>query len=413
MIRTHIVPCKLPRERCDELNLNSGRIYSNIVSRHWRLLKQKSLWLSQKSLTKLSDLRLEDKDLPMHAHTIDAAQQGFFKACDTTHALRKAGISANFPWRSKKFRTTVWKNTGIRHRDDALTLSAGRGREPITFRLPENLRDVLRFVEVRLVFNRRSSSYDWHIVVENGKQPKESPGCNVVSVDLGEVHPAVVGDEHEATIITCRELRHAKQGHDKRMSTMSRALSRKAKGSRRYKRLVKSKSRMKAKYEQVVRDMEHKISRAIVDVAVALKANTIVIGDVRDAADKVALGNVTNQKLSGWSHGKIRNYTEYKGIEEGIASKLQQEAYTTQHCPCCGHRHKPRGRNYRCPACRFQSHRDVVGQINILSLWRHGVVGKLLPATDVKHRIPHNLRVMRRRADTPQDLACSSAVAYA
>ena len=36
-----IIPCKLKRETCDTLNLNSGRIYSGIVSRHWRLLRQK------------------------------------------------------------------------------------------------------------------------------------------------------------------------------------------------------------------------------------------------------------------------------------------------------------------------------------------------------------------------------------
>jgi hypothetical protein len=76
MIRTTIIPCRLNKEIYDNLNLTSGRIYSGIVSRHWRLLKQKSLWLSEKALTKVSDLRLADKVLPLHAHPIDAAQRG-------------------------------------------------------------------------------------------------------------------------------------------------------------------------------------------------------------------------------------------------------------------------------------------------------------------------------------------------
>ena len=92
MIRTYILPCQLNRERCDALNLNSGRIYSHIVATHWKLLKRKSLWLSEKNMRKLSDMRLENKDLAMHAHTIDAAQEGFPKACKTTRALRKAGL---------------------------------------------------------------------------------------------------------------------------------------------------------------------------------------------------------------------------------------------------------------------------------------------------------------------------------
>src|SRR5438477_11343179 len=130
MIRTHIIPCKLKKEIADALNLTSGRIYSGIVSRHWRLLKQKDLWLSEKALTKLSDLRLASKDLPMHAHTIDAAQQGFFKACVTTRALRKAGFAeAKFPWRSKKFRTTIWKNTAIKFENGTIRLSNGQGNQ--------------------------------------------------------------------------------------------------------------------------------------------------------------------------------------------------------------------------------------------------------------------------------------------
>jgi putative transposase len=81
---------------------------------------------------------------------------------------------------------------------------------------------------------------------------------------------------------------------------------------------------------------------------------------------------------------------------------LQDEHYSSQTCPHCGHRHKPRGRLYTCPACRFQSHRDVVGQINILSAYVHGAPGKLPVPVRLKHRIPHNLRVMRRGRDTGQ-----------
>jgi putative transposase len=124
------------------------------------------------------------------------------------------------------------------------------------------------------------------------------------------------------------------------------------------------------------------------------------MGDVRDVADGVACGKVQNGRMSRWDHGKIRQYVEYKAQAEGIAVKLENEAYTTQTCPACGARHKPRGRDYRCPSCGFQAHRDVVGQINILSLFQHGVPGKIPAPPVVTYRIPHNLRVMRRCRDT-------------
>ncbi len=85
--------------------------------------------------------------------------------------------------------------------------------------------------------------------------------------------------------------------------------------------------------------------------------------------------------------------------------ELVDEHLSTKTCPNCGHRHKPGGRVYRCPARGFQAHRDVVGQINLLSRFLAGDVGRLPAPTEVKHRIPHNLRVMRRCQDTGQGLA--------
>jgi putative transposase len=153
-----------------------------------------------------------------------------------------------------------------------------------------------------------------------------------------------------------------------------------------------------------MRDIEHKISRAIVDTAVAHKANVIAMGEVRNVADQTAKGKQTNQKLSGWNHGKIRQYVEYKAAAEGISTERVEERYSSQTCPHCNHRHKPRGGVYRCPACRFQLHRDVVGQINILSRYKYGEVGRLPAPAVIKHRIPHNLRVMRRCRDTGQPI---------
>jgi putative transposase len=401
VIRTHILPCALPRPLADTLNLASGRIYTDILIRHWRVVRHQRHWLSEKAATRWSDRCLAVK--PLHAHSIDAAQQGFYNACRTTRALRRAGIpEAKFPHWRKRFRTTVWKNTAIKRAGTALTLSGGKAHPPVTLTLPASLAEVLRVLEVRLVYDRKARRYTWHVVVENGMQPKTPPGDNVVSVDLGEVHPAVVGDTEEATLITCRARRHATQGHRKRLASLAQAISRTKKGSRRHKRLMRCKSRMKAKHQRVIRDMEHKISRAIVDVAVERCAGTIVIGDVRDVADGVNKGKDANQKISGWNHGKIRSYVGYKAEAEGIAVALQDEHYTSQTCPSCTHRHKPRGRIYRCGQCGFSGHRDVVGQVNILSAYLHGAPGTLPAPTVVKHRMPHNLRLMRRRPDMGQ-----------
>jgi putative transposase len=398
MIRTHVEPCRLAKKIADELNRASGRIYTQVLVFHWRTFRHTGHWLSPHAGERWND-RVHG-DTPLYAHAVDAAQQGFYKACATTRAVQKVGLDAKFPYHRKRFRTTIWKQSGIRVKEGHIWLSRARGIEPLLLPLPEPLVGVLRLLEVRLVYDRKAGRYFWHIVYETGKQPKEPPGENTVAVDLGEVHPAVVGDAEEATIILCRERRHVVQGFQKRLAQLQQAMARKRRGSRAWHRLRRAKVRLRAKHQRVLRDLDHKISRAIVEVAVERKAQVIVLGDVRDVAEGVALSKQTNQKIANWSHGQVRQYVEYKASAEGMKVVLVEEAYSSQTCPNCGQRHKPRGRRYRCPSCGFLSHRDVVGQVNILSLYRHGEPGKIPVPPRIKHRIPQDLRVMRRRQGT-------------
>jgi putative transposase len=404
MIRTHTIPCSLPNAIADALNRASGVIYTQTLVTHYRVYRKrghkKRHWLSQFAAMRLNDYLTRDTPPLLHAHSKDAAQAGFYQACKTAKANREK--NGKYPHKRKFYRTTIWKSTGIRRQRDRLLLSQAKRLPPIIVRLPEQLRGVLRVLEARLVYDRRAQRYTWHLVVENGKQPKAAPLPNVVAVDLGEIHPAVVGDEQQATIITCRERRHEQQGHAKRLAKLSKALSTKRKGSQRYKRLRAARTRMRARHKRVMRDMEHKISRAVVDVALEQQAGTIAIGDVRDIADGVNHGKQHNQQSSQWNHGRLRQYITYKAEAEGIVVELVDEHYTSQTCPNCSKRHKPRGRMYSCGRCGFSAHRDVVGQINILSRYKTGQVGRLHPPAEIKHRMPHNLRLMRRRRDTGQ-----------
>lgn len=401
MIRTFVVDCKLNRNICDSLNQESARIYTSVCVYHWRTYRKKGIWISRYDAQRINDSLYNQRKL--HAHTIDAAQDGFYKACKTTQASRKMGIDdARYPYKRKRFRTTIWKSTAIKHKENKIILSNGKNAEKIQIELDERFDDVLRILEVRLVYEKRAAKYFWHLVVENGKQPKENTEENVVSIDMGEIHPAVIGDEEEAIIIACRKMRHEKQGYNKRRAKLNKKISKTKLRSRRRKRLCRTRSRLNGKHKRVMRDMEHKVSRAIVDFAVERKAKTIALGDVRNIGNKVHLGKKTNQKISQWSHGSVRRYIEYKAETEGITVKAVKEHYTSQTCPNCGKRHKPKGRVYLCPACKFQSHRDVVGQVNILSVYKHGKPGKIQAPTIIKHRIPYNIRVMRRCQDTGQ-----------
>jgi hypothetical protein len=46
MIRTHILPCQLPRPMADALNSASGVIYTQVLVTYWRVVRHKGHWLS-------------------------------------------------------------------------------------------------------------------------------------------------------------------------------------------------------------------------------------------------------------------------------------------------------------------------------------------------------------------------------
>jgi putative transposase len=404
MIRTHIIPCALPKIAADTLNRASGAIYTRTLITHYRVYRKRGKrtrhWLSQFAAMHLNDYLSRDEPPLLHAHSRDAAQEGFYKACKTAKANRASG--AHYPHRRKWWRTTIWKPSGIRVQDQTILVSRAKGQPPIRILRPAwFVSATMRLMEVRLVWDRCARHYTWHLVVENGKMPKSTPGTNTIAVDLGEIHPAAATDGQTALVVSCRELRARRQFTAKRLAAIQSRQSRCHKKSRRWWRLQKVKNRFRARQQRRIRDMEHRISRSVVNYAVEGRAGTLAIGDVRDIADAPEKGAHQNQKLSTWRHGRLRAYLTYKAETEGMAVFLVDERYTSQTCPSCERRYKPKGRIYRCPDCRFQAHRDVVGAANILSRQLTGVVGKVRPPPAPMYRHPY-LTGKRSGPDTGQ-----------
>jgi len=436
MIRAVQFACELPRAQADALNRESGRVYTRVMVEHYRIYRKHGLWLSQSAAEKLDDAYHGGENRTLQAHSQDAAQQGFYKACKTARTNKANGLAGvKYPHKRKLYRTTVWKRSGIRLKDRrtaaerraeqpgkgeprplrytepgaVLVLSLADKLPPLEVPLPANLvglrEDV--FVEMRLVFNKASKHYEWHLVIDDQQTVGPVAGTKVVAGDLGEVHPIALSDGEQAEVIACRELRAARQRTNQTLAEIRRAQSRCTKRSRRWWRLEKRKRRFLEQQERRVRDLEHKISRATVAFAQECGAATIVLGDVRDIAEGKRLNAKSQQKISQWSHGQLRDYITYKAEAVGIAVELINEANTTKTCPnpdLPQHQHKPHGRTYRCPQCGLVAHRDVVGAVNILSRFVTGEVGHIRPPVKTKYRHPYYPRSHHRRGKrSPQD----------
>ncbi len=407
MIRTVYFGCHLPRHTADALNAESGRIYTQVMVEQYRIYRKRGIWLSPQAQESLNDGYNAEQSALLHSHSIDAAQQGFSKACRTARQARKIGEAAKYPHKRKYYRTTIWKNTGIRLKDGYLLLALARGMPPIRVELPESLRGLSAeaFVEMRLVYNRASRHYEWHVVVNDEVEPEPVQNGAVAAGDLGEIHPITLTDGKEALVVSCRQLRSQNQHTNHVLAKMQAKQARHQKGSRRSKRLARRKARFLAKQERRKRDIEHKVSRAAVDWCVEREVGTLALGDVRDITDGKRLNTKSQQKISNWSHGKMRTYIRYKAEAAGITViDNVDEAYTSQTCVGCGHRHKPQGRVYTCPACGSVVHRDAQGAANILSRFLYEELAKVPVPTEPKYRHP----VLRGKRSSPGHGASSS-----
>jgi putative transposase len=405
MLRTIQFGCTLSKDEADALNAESGRLYTDTLTCHYRISRRTGVWLRPEQGERWEDAH--GGPTTLQAHSRDAAQQGLYTACKTAKVCQAAGLDTKYLYHRKRWRTTIWKASGIRLEDRALRLARARGLTPVMVPLPPQLvsLSLAAYREARLVWDRAAQHYAWQLVVDDGVPPAPAPpGDQTAAIDLGEIHPAAVTDGTETVIFTCRALRSNQQDTAKRVGELKAKQDRKHQGSRRWKRLQRRTTRFRAQQRRRARDLEHQVSRAVVDWATERQIHTLVIGDVPDVADGKRLNRKSQQKIGVWSHGHQRQYITYEAEAAGITVVLVDEAYTSQTCPgtlpdgtACLHCYKPTGRVYRCPACGLTAHRDGLGAANLLSQHYTGEPGHVRPARET-YRSP--VVGKRRRLDT-------------
>lgn len=366
------------------LREEAARLWCRLVRLHRFCRKRHWSWPTQSQLEKHFKGRFE-----LHSQTTQAIIGKFAANIESTRTKRKEGdTQARYPWRSKKrFQVVVWKGQAIKRKGNRLVLPNGKGRKPLTFKLPASFPDG-KLVQAELGFR------ELRLSVSQAEPVVESAGDNVVSADLGVIHLAAMTDGEDAKILVGRGLRALTQYRNKQLAIYSQRLSKCQKGSRRWRKLRAHKARMLSRNERQQRNLLHHAANAMIDYCVDREAGTLVIGDCVDMARnkrKEKKGSRrSNQANSGNPLGILASYLVYKGQRKGVMLKRQEESYTTQTCPKCGHRYKPSGRVYDCKneGCDFVGIRDLVGAANIKNKHHNGgdiVVGMQLPPSHAKY----------------------------
>jgi putative transposase len=345
----------------DELAHACGEVYTATLVSFWRVVRKKGVWLKPKHL-----MRWHTSD-KLHAHTADACVQAFFVALASWRERRKSDPKARPPRRRKWYFKIEYKHSAMRMKDGKLILSNGRGNEPLVLDWPWTLPQTV-------VIHWTGTQYEAIATYEPCCLPAPPPGNKICGIDLGEIHMAVSHDGEQTYIVNGRLLRSKRQYRNKLIAKLDQKISAKKPGSRRRRKLIKSKQKQLRKLKHQIKDIEHKSTTRLISTLQRDGVQTLVIGDVRDIRQELDVGSKQNQKLHQWSHGSIRHKLTYKAERLGMQVELQEESYSSRTCPLCGKRRKspPDGRNYVCinKQCKWKGHRDFVGAYNIRQKYR-------------------------------------------
>ena len=350
---------------------------------------------------------INPEDRPLHAHATEIIAHDLHEAITTYRTNRKNGLQGRAPWRKKNYRPLSFsKGYGWRATNGRLNLSLGRGRPGLSLSLPAVIDSATGAEVPSEMWGEIQLCWDiddrrWSLRIPYATERPEPCGDAVTSVDEGIINPmalATWADAHtiNVTIINGREGRATKRLRNKSIGSIQSKLSRTKNGSRRHRRLVAAKKKIKAKANHRLRDFDHQVARKAANHAIAHNSGRLVYGDVRGIEQRTrrrrSAGRHQRQILSQWSRGRQE---QYLNESTGMEGEHLDESNSTKTCPACGARNRPTGRNYRCKnsECGFACHRDAVGAINILQKAIHGAYVPIGP--DAKIRVTY-LRAAKR-----------------
>ena len=121
---------------------------------------------------------------------------------------------------------------------------------------------------------------------------------------------------------------------------------------------------MNNKEQRVMRNLNHQLSRDIINIAKKDKA-IIAVENLKGIRQNAKSNRSFCWFLHSWAFYQLRQFLEYKTLLEGLEVVAVDPKYTSQDCSSCGERTKCNGKWYRCSHCHLEIHRDENASYNV------------------------------------------------
>ena len=249
---------------------------------------------------------------------------------------------------------------------DVLSLFTVNGRIKCTFKLGNFQREYLKESVVKEAeLLRKGKRWFFNVVLDIPDVPTKKDGT-IIAIDVGENNIATTSN---GTIHKGNELRH------KRDKFLARRGKLQSNGSRSAKRCLQ---RISGRESRHVKEINHIISKAIVNEAVESDAKVIVLENLKNIRKRIKGNRRMRSRLHRWSWYQLMQFIEYKAMAHGISVVYVNPAYSSQicsFCDCLGSRHK---HLFKCSSCGNYQHSDVNASLNLLKFGQ-SVVSSMAP----------------------------------
>lgn len=213
----------------------------------------------------------------------------------------------------------------------SLSTTTGRVKVPITsskkiMKQWEN--NGYNFLDIKMI--HKDSRFFLNVTIQSEQEiPGEEELEHFVGVDLGVNNIATItvmdrdGSQIERKIFSGALLQEKKRRFMEKRKEYGK------------KKLWEKLGSAKYKEKSYIKDVNHKISRKIIDIASKYSNTVIVMEKLKGIRRKIRYTKRLNRKLHGWSFKQLQEFIEYKAHENGLAIRRVSGAYTSQVCANC------------------------------------------------------------------------------
>ena len=188
-------------------------------------------------------------------------------------------------------------------------------------KIPVNLSKIQ---QIRIQWDK--SSKMWYLLIVWDKEVEyKVTGNNVMAIDLGldNLATCVFKDNEQCIIFSGKHLKSKNAYYNKKIARLTSIAMKQCNDSKNFKRTKKI-IKLQKKRNDYIKDKLHKISKKIVELALIMNCNTIVIGDIRGIKQKnfaKSFVQIPQQELV--------NKIKYTAELAGLKVVMINESYTS------------------------------------------------------------------------------------